>query len=260
MTEEPYRWLEAMGNRREYVRDQLKGGAPAFAVSLPDGILLLGVSAGGAPGKVFEIHDRLAMAALGHPSDLERVRQAAIDAAHVEAFTRAPEDVSLRRLVAYGLSASVKQNFEQLFSAPVLGEFLFAEVGPSQDRDLLMRLGFDGSFSACPGGVGVVAGDSDAEKAAAGWLQGALKDVTDRFAAARLLLEAGWVLSQGRSFGADLPPLAEREAGWREALSGKSLELGWLRRDPSRAVRYETLSPAEVPGDDRGAAAPLPAA
>ena len=43
MTEEPYRWLEAMANRREYVRDQLKGGSPVFAVSLPDGILLLGV-------------------------------------------------------------------------------------------------------------------------------------------------------------------------------------------------------------------------
>ena len=24
MTEEPYRWLEAIGNRREYIKDQLK--------------------------------------------------------------------------------------------------------------------------------------------------------------------------------------------------------------------------------------------
>lgn len=35
MTEEPYRWLEAIGNRREYIRDQLKGGTPVFAVSRP---------------------------------------------------------------------------------------------------------------------------------------------------------------------------------------------------------------------------------
>ena len=41
MTEEPYRWLEAVSNRREYVREQLKGGSPVLAASLPDGILLL---------------------------------------------------------------------------------------------------------------------------------------------------------------------------------------------------------------------------
>ncbi|MBM3831523.1 MAG: proteasome subunit alpha, partial [Verrucomicrobia bacterium] len=127
MTEEPYRWLEAVANRREYVREQLRGGSPVFAVSLPDGILLLGVGAGRS--KVFELHDRLALAGLGHPADIEKVRQAAIDAAHLEAFTRAPEDVSLRRLVSFGLSAQLKQNFEQLFTAPTLVELLFAEVG-----------------------------------------------------------------------------------------------------------------------------------
>jgi YihY family inner membrane protein len=43
MTEEPYRWLDAIGNRREYIREQLKGGTPVFALSRPEGILLLGV-------------------------------------------------------------------------------------------------------------------------------------------------------------------------------------------------------------------------
>ena len=50
MTEEPYRWLEAIGNRREYIRDQLKGGTPVFAVSRPEGILLIGVGQGIAIG------------------------------------------------------------------------------------------------------------------------------------------------------------------------------------------------------------------
>lgn len=259
MTDEPYRWLEAMGNRREYVREQLKGGAPAFAVSLPEGLLLLGVGAGVGSSKVFEIHDRLAMAALGHPADLERVRQAAIDAAHLEAFTRAPEDVSLRRLVAYGLSATVKQQFEQLFAAPVLGEFLFAELGASPDRDLLVRLGYDGAFSSRRGGVAVVADAPDSERAAAAWLQDALKGLSDRIAVARVLLEAGWVLGQGRGFGADLPPAVEREAGWRSALDGRTLELGWLGRQAPGAVRYETLHPALVLGDG-GATAPHPVA
>ena len=56
MNEEPYRWLEAVANRREYVREQLKGGSPAFAASLPDGVLLLGVGSG--QSKVFELFDR----------------------------------------------------------------------------------------------------------------------------------------------------------------------------------------------------------
>src|SRR3954471_11758048 len=144
MTEEPYRWLEAVGNRREYVHEQLKGGSPVFAASLPEGILLLGVGSGNS--KVFELFDRHALAGLGHPADIEKIRQAAIDAAHTEAFTRAPEDVSLRRLVSYGLSPQLKTNFEQIFSAPFLIEMLLTELGPQPDTDLILRLHFDGAF------------------------------------------------------------------------------------------------------------------
>src|SRR5579859_3769318 len=168
MIEEPYRWLEAIANRREYVREQLKGGSPALAASLPDGILLLGV--GGGQSKVFELFDRHALAGLGHPADIEKIRQAAIDAAHVEAFTRAPEDVSLRRLVAFGLSPQLKNNFEQIFSAPFLVELLLAEVGGEPEQDLLVRLHFDGGFQFAPKGLAVAAGKSDAEVAAQAWL------------------------------------------------------------------------------------------
>src|ERR1700675_2792552 len=148
MTEEPYRWLEAVANRREYVREQMKDGSPAFAASLPEGILLLGV--GGGQSKGFELFDRHALAGLGHPADIEKIRQAAIDAAHTEAFTRAPEDVSLRRLVSFGLSPQLKSNFEQIFSAPFLVELLLAELGAEPAQDLLVRLHFDGGFQLAP--------------------------------------------------------------------------------------------------------------
>src|SRR5437762_8517733 len=138
MIEEPYRWLEAIGNRREYVHEQLKGGSPVFAASLPDGILLLGVGAGNS--KVFELFDRHALGGLGHPADIEKIRQAAIDAAHLESFTRAPEDVSLRRLVSFGISGQLKTSFEQIFAAPFLIELLLAELGSSAEHDLLIRL------------------------------------------------------------------------------------------------------------------------
>src|SRR3954462_6823980 len=161
MTEEPYRWLEAVSNRRDYVREQLKGGAPVFAASLPDGILLVGVGSG--QSKVFELFDRLALAGLGHPADIEKIRQAAIDAAHVEAFTRAPEDVSLRRLVSFGLSPQLKTNFEQIFSAPFLVELLLVEIGSAPEHDLLFRLHFDGSFQSQFGGIAIAASQPDSE-------------------------------------------------------------------------------------------------
>ena len=40
MIEEPYRWVEAIANRREYIETQLAPGSPIAALSCRDGILL----------------------------------------------------------------------------------------------------------------------------------------------------------------------------------------------------------------------------
>src|SRR5688572_33022489 len=194
MTEEPYRWLEAIGNRREYVREQLKGAAPAFAVKMADGILLLGVGSG--QSKVFELFDRHALAALGHPADIEKIRQAAIDAAHMEAFTRAPEDVSLRRLVSFGLSPQLKTNFEQIYSAPFLVEMLLAELHNNPENDLLVRLHFDGGFQFEPAPFVVVGSNPETEKAAQKWLNEQLAGKTDRSEIIETMLQAWWVLRE----------------------------------------------------------------
>ncbi len=244
MTEEPYRWLEAVANRREYVREQLKGGSPALAASLPDGILLLGVGAG--QSKVFELFDRHALAGLGHPADIEKIRQAAIDAAHTEAFTRAPEDVSLRRLVSFGLSPQLKTNFEQIFAAPFLVELLLAEIGSGTEKDLLLRLHFDGAFQFQAGGVMVAASQPELEAPAQAWLGRALDGKTDRREVADLLLQAWWCLKENKPFGEVMPNEAERQAGWRKATQGRVVELGWLARKSVRTARYETLSLAQI--------------
>jgi proteasome alpha subunit len=244
MTEEPYRWLEAVANRREYVREQLKGGTPVLAASLPDGILLVGV--GGGQSKVFELFDRHALAGLGHPADIEKIRQAAIDAAHVEAFTRAPEDVSLRRLVGFGLGPQLKNNFEQIFSAPFLVELVLAELGPEAGRDLFFRLHFDGSFQTQFGGVVVASNNGEAEAAAQKWLGEMVKSKTGRTEAADLLLQAWWRLSESKSFTDGLPDEAARRAGWREAAQGKEIEIGWLARQGPRPARYQALTAAEL--------------
>jgi proteasome alpha subunit len=244
MNEEPYRWLEAVANRREYVREQLKGGSPAFAASLADGILLLGVGSG--QSKVFELFDRHALAGLGHPADIEKIRQAAIDAAHTEAFTRAPEDVSLRRLVGFGLSPQLKTNFEQIFNAPFLVELLLAELGAEPGKDLLLRLHFDGAFQFQMGGVMLAASAPETEAAAQTWLTKALAGKSDRGEVAELLLEAWWLLAEGKSLDNATPGSEDLKAGWRGAIKGRTVEIGWLARKSERAARYEALNLSQV--------------
>jgi proteasome alpha subunit len=243
MIEEPYRWLEAIGNRREYVREQLKGGSPVFAVSLPEGILLLGVGTGNS--KVFEIFDRHALAGLGHPADIEKIRQSAIDVAHTEAFTRAPDDVSLRRLVSYGLSPQLKNSFEQIFSAPFLVELLLAEVGAERGQDLLVRLHFDGAFQLHTKRFLLAASSMEMESSAREWLGSELEGKEDRKEVVDLLLQAWWCLMENKSFTESPPPEEERRNGWRAAIEGKTVEIGWLAREEDRS-RFQFLNLNQV--------------
>jgi proteasome alpha subunit len=146
MIEEPYRWVEAIANRREYIETQLAPGSPIAALSFRDGILF--VTVGRARQKLFEIYNRIAMGAIGHPGDIERLRMAAIELASTEGFTRSAADVSLRRLAFYSLSPVLKAAFEQVYGAPYLARMIFAEVGATPGDDLFLRLEYDGAITA----------------------------------------------------------------------------------------------------------------
>ncbi|VVM05349.1 proteasome alpha subunit [Methylacidimicrobium cyclopophantes] len=145
MIEEPYRWLEAVQNRREYIEDQLRGAAPVIAVSGEPGILLLAGKA--STPKIFEIYDHLALGAVGHPADLEKIRQTAIEAAHVEGFSRSRADVSARRIVSYGLAGALKSAFEQIFAAPLLFRGILVELRESPSADEGWILEYDGGYA-----------------------------------------------------------------------------------------------------------------
>jgi proteasome alpha subunit len=41
MIEEPYRWVEAIANRREYIEGQLAPGSPIAALGYREGILFI---------------------------------------------------------------------------------------------------------------------------------------------------------------------------------------------------------------------------
>jgi proteasome alpha subunit len=240
MNDEPYRWLEAVSNRREYIRDQLKGATPVFAFSRPEGILLIGVGSGNS--KVFEIYDRLALAALGHPVDIEKVRQTVIEAAHLEGFTRSPEDVTLRRLLSFSLGPALKTNFELIQAAPLIVECVFAELGAKGGRDVLARVGFDGTYRFEESGVVVVHINDADEAAAASWLREQLNESTSLGAVRRLALAARKALSADKPFA---PPVGDDVSALPD-VRGRVIECALLdRRSPSR-VRYRPLEPAEL--------------
>src|SRR5438477_13102108 len=136
MIEEPYRWVEAISNRREYIEHQLAAGSPIACVTYKDGILFF--TLGRERQKIFEIYDRIAMGGIGHPGDIERLRMAAIEVASTEGFTRSAADVSLRRLVHYSLSPVMKSGFEQVYGAPYLASMLFEEVVARHDDDVIL--------------------------------------------------------------------------------------------------------------------------
>jgi proteasome alpha subunit len=236
MTEEPYRWLEAIGNRREYIRDQLKGGTPVFALSRPEGILLLGVGQGHS--KVFEIYDRHAFAALGNPVDIEKIRQAAIEAAHLEGFNRSARDVTLRRLISFSLSSQLKNAFEQVFSPPFIVECLFAELGERPDQDVLARVHFDGDHRYETSGVLVAHRDPQAEAEATEWLRNALTPTASLRRSVVLCLAAYQALMESKN----LSNLTVPTDGPSE-IPGKLVETGLLDRSRPGPVHYRVLSP-----------------
>jgi proteasome alpha subunit len=241
MTEEPYRWLEAIGNRREYIREQLKGATPVFACSRPEGILLLG--AGHGQSKVFEIYDRHAYAALGHPVDIERVRQSAIEAAHMEGFTRSTRDVTLRRLISFSLSPTLKTSFEQIFSPPIMVEAIFAELGDTPPQDVLVRVHYDGHHQYDTTGVVVASSDAKREEEAANWIRKALTPNTPLAQAAAVCVTAWRQIMAEKPF-AELTPDSDLE----KDMNGRFIEAGLLDRKARASVRYRSLSAAQLKG------------
>ena len=144
MLEEPYRWVEAIQNRREYLEDQLRGASPVGGLSYEDGILLLTTTPG--PCKLFEVYDDLSFAAIGHPADIEKLRKAVIDIAHLEAFNFSAKDVSLQRLVSFGIGPLIKAAFDEIFRSPFIARVLMAELDPQSSHDRFCVIDADGSF------------------------------------------------------------------------------------------------------------------
>lgn len=166
--DEPFRWMEAIATRHSYVQDKIKKGQPVLGVPYNEGALLLGFAP--QPGKIFEIYDRIAMGALGHPADVEKLRMILLDIAHLEGFNRSEQDVTLARMLQFGIAPGMKQNFEEVQRAPYLVQLLLAELD-FNDKPLFFRMSYDGHWEMFKKGV-VIAGEPDLTD----WMQNKIEE------------------------------------------------------------------------------------
>jgi proteasome alpha subunit len=168
MYEEPYKWVEAVGNRRTYLDEQFKEGTPVVGVAYENGILLMTLSKG--TPKLYEIYDRLALGGMGHPADLEKLRFNLLEMAHVEGFNRSASDVTGGRLVKYGMAPVIKQAFEEVFKAPFIVKILLAELGQKAGKDGFLTINYDGTFEE-KGPYAVLAATPAVEEKMVGYLR-----------------------------------------------------------------------------------------
>jgi len=253
MIEEPYRWVEAIANRAEYIETQLAAGSPIAAVGYRDGILFL--TLGRNRQKLFEIYDRIAMGAIGHPGDIERLRMASIELASAEGFTRSAADVSLRRLAHYSLSPVLKTAFEQVYGPPYLARLLFAEIGQKQDSDLFLRLEYDGAIATNNAGFaqtrqdfGVISGTRESTELMEAFLRTELSAGATLERALKVGLDA-WTIGQlalGDGAVKELPARDKIVSERKQRLRVGGVEAAILDRDDKIAIRYRPLSESEI--------------
>jgi proteasome alpha subunit len=253
MHEEPFRWVEAIANRREYIEDQLAPGSPIVALSYRDGVLLMTLSR--ERQKVFEIYDRIALGGLGHPGDIERLRLTAIELASTEGFARSADDVALRRLANYSLSPALKAAFEQIYGPPFLARLLFAELGRGDAPNLFLRLDYDGSIRTNGGNFGrsfedfgVIAGKPHAIRQMETSLRGG-RHASAGFAEAVRIAAHTWAIGHMALTGDEdeaLPHAPRVSEHLREQLAGASIEAAVLEHGAPLPATYRAVAESEV--------------
>ncbi len=257
MYEEPYRWVEAVGNRRTYLDEQFKQGSPVVALAYDAGIVLLTVSKG--TPKLYEIYDRLALGGMGHPADLEKLRFTLLEMAHVEGFNRSPSDVTGSRMVKYGIAPVIKQAFEEVFKAPFIVKILLAELGHKAGKDSFLVVNYDGTFEE-GGRCAVLAANQSVEQDMVAYLRN-FQDGGSLEQALGMALKA-WALGDRaqRKAGEESASVVEKSAErasrpeeeaallahLRETVAEKTIECVLLDRSQSGSSKYRTLAADEV--------------
>jgi proteasome alpha subunit len=244
MLEEPYRWVEAINNRREYLEDQLSAGSPVVGMTYAGGVLLLTTTPG--PRKLFEIYNEIAFAAVGHPADIEKLRKAVIDIAHIEGFNLSARDVTLQRLVNFGIGPLMKAAFDEIFRSPFIARVMMAELDPVEGGDVFYTIDADGSF-AQGGRVAAISGSEKGARAMTAKLgevdgalplQEALGAALQVWGLGRLVLDS----EEGQE-----PSESDVREFLKDGLQGLKVEAAVLDRERSVKSKFSLLTEDELP-------------
>jgi len=252
LLDEPYRFAEAIANRRDYIEDQLRDGSPVVGVAFADGLLM--VTLKGGSQKLFEAYDRIGLGSVGHPTDIEKLRQSAVDLAHVIGFNYSDADVTLQQIVHFGLGPAVKSAFDDVIRTPYIARVLLAELGQDDGGSSFFTVDYDGTFhryesAAAIGGVAEADGLMREHILAADPSSHALSD------ALSVALDA-WGLGRWAGEQDSLPPdeeelkaaasEADASAVVREAL--RTLEVEAVVLDPagSGKTKFRHVEPEEI--------------
>lgn len=219
----PYDWQEGIGNRAQYIEGKLAQGAPILALSRPEGILVFTYRR--QARKIYEIYERLVFSGVGQQSDVEAIRNAALEFASKEGFQRSEDDVTIQRVVS-AMSVPLKRAFADFGSAPAVARSLFAEVADRPEDDLYYVLDYDGDYAVAKGRAAVAgtleAGESLdkalAEVSAEGDLDTTIETLTPLWSRA-------------------VDPEGERS----DAVADLTLEVALMDRRPDRQNRFRLL-------------------
>ena len=252
LSDEPYRWAEAVSNRRDYIEDQLRRGSPIVGVGYEDGVLLLTLGQG--QQKVFEVYNQIAMGAIGHSTDIEKLRQAAIDMAHLIGFNYSATDVTLRQIVHFGMGPTMKTSFDEVVRSPYLVRLLLAELDGIEGSRTFYTVDYDGSFHKSEG-WGVVGGFPEADRMMrphVSDLESESLSLQDAVEAALTACAAGRVVGQLEEVPADDAELEEavKDVNLKETirtdLESLDVEAAVLEKSRNGKNKYRALGAEEI--------------
>ena len=239
MFEEPYRWMEAVSTRHNYVQEKLKMGQPVMAVPYDEGLLIFGFAP--QPGKIFEVYDRIALGGVGHPADVERLRMNLLDMAHLEGFNRSAQDVTSARLLQFGIAPALKQNFEEIQRAPYIIRMLLVELD-KEGKPNFFRMNYDGHWETFKNGT-AIAGDEKVMD----WLQKEIqKQPFATYSLDQALQQACKLWAESRKLESDDETKKDIPETLQEAFDQWYLEGAVLNKKSSRKAIYRPLSNDEI--------------
>ena len=239
MFEEPYRWMEAVSTRHNYVQEKLKMGQPVMAVPYDEGLLIFGFAP--QPGKIFEVYDRIALGSVGHPADVERLRMNLLDMAHLEGFNRSAQDVTSARLLQFGIAPALKQNFEEIQRAPYIIRMLLVELD-KEGKPNFFRMNYDGHWETFKNGTAIAG-----EEKVMDWLQKEIqKQPFATYSLDQALQQACKLWDESRKLESDDEAKKDIPETLQEAFDQWYLEGAVLTEKSMRKAIYRPLSKSEI--------------